>query len=122
MSDELKKYAEGSHCEIWFSDKALKVFKKAPANDRSRLIRILEFVCDEGPQNLNDQQFKAEGRFPVGNGKTVMVYAIKSYQLRIYGVFVGRSPLQLLCPEGAIKKDNKADRKLLERVAKKMGE
>ncbi|PWE26805.1 hypothetical protein C4N9_20430 [Pararhodobacter marinus] len=84
--------------------------------------RILDHLSENGPADLNDKQFKAEGRFPTGSGKTAMVYAAKSYQLRIYGCFDEGTALQLRCPEGAIKKDNKADQDQLKRVARKAGE
>lgn len=84
--------------------------------------RILDHVSENGFQDLNDKQFKSEGRFSCGGGKKALVYAAKSYQLRIYGCFREGAPRQFVCPEGAIKKNNKADQKQLERVAKKAGE
>lgn len=84
--------------------------------------RILDHLSESGYHDLNDKQFKTEGRFPSNGGKSVLVYAMKSYQLRIYGVFREGSMRKFICPEGAIKKGNKADQKQLRRVAKKAGE
>lgn len=83
--------------------------------------RILNHLSENGPEDLNDEQFKTEGRFPSGGGKTNLVFAMKSYQLRVYGCFQAGTPRKFVCPEGAIKKDNKADQKQLKRVASKVG-
>ena len=40
----------------------------------------------------------------------------------LYGWFQERSPRKFIVPEGAIKKDNKADQNQLKRVAEKVGE
>lgn len=122
MEDGYKKVADGAYCGIFFAPKVLKIYRKAPANDRARMERILDHLSEKGPQDLNDKQFKAEGRFPCGGGRDAMVYAAKSYQLRIYGCWQSAPTLLLLCPEATIKKDNKADQKQLKRVAKKVGE
>lgn len=117
-----EKVADGAYCEIWFSDKALKVFKKGPPNDRARMNRIMDHLSKHGYEDLNDKQFKTEGRFPAGDGNTVLVYAAKAYQLRLYGFFMNETPRKFICPEAAIKKDNKADQKQLKRVARKVGD
>lgn len=114
--------AEGAYCEVWFAPKALKTYQQAPANDRARMGQILDQLSKNGFRDFTEKQFKTEGRFDCGGGKNVLVYAAKSYQLRLYGVFKEGSPRKLICPEGAIKKDNKADQKQLKRVAKKAGE
>ena len=84
--------------------------------------RILDHISENGSKDLNDTQFKTEGRFSSGDGKNILVYAAKAYQLRIYGYLQEGSPRKLICPEGAIKKDNKADQKQVKRVAQKAGE
>ena len=86
------------------------------------MIHILGYLSDNGFRDLNDTQFKSEGRFASANGKSVMVYAAKSYQLRIYGFFQDTKIRNFVCPEAAIKKTNKADQSQLKRVAKKAGE
>jgi hypothetical protein len=84
--------------------------------------KILDHLSDKGPEDFHNKKYKSEGRFSQGNGKDITVYAAKSYQLRIYGWWHDGPPRRLMCPEGAIKKDDKADRSQLERVAKKAGE
>lgn len=82
----------------------------------------MDHLCEHGPQDLNNEQFKAEGRFACSGGKKAMVYVAKSYQLRIYGCFQKGPPRALMCSEGVFKKNNKADQKLLKRVAKNVGD
>lgn len=122
MVEGHEKVAEGSFCEIWCAPKALKVLKNAEAKDRARLAQILNELSENGYLQFNSTQFTSEGRFAAGGGKKCMVYAAKAYQLRLYGCFGGNKPRLFVCPEAAIKKDTKADRKQLERVARKAGE
>jgi hypothetical protein len=73
----------------------------------------------------NSTLFVSEGRFPAGRpGMADMaVYAAKSYQLRVYGGIVRiKGQSVFLCPEGAVKKKDKADQAQLKRVAKILGE
>ena len=121
MRDGFGKFAAGAHCEVWMHTKALKEYKNSPANDRARIERILDHLSEQGPDLLNEEQFKAEGRYNSDAGK-VMVYAAKSYQLRVYGGWLDGPPRVFLCPEVAIKKTNKADQEQLKRVARKVGE
>jgi hypothetical protein len=122
LVDGFEKVAEGAYCEIWFAPRALKIYNKAPVNDRARMGKVLDHLSEYGPQDLNDKQFKPEGRYPCSGGGVAMVYAAKSYQLRVYGCWQSKPTRRLVCPESAIKKDNKADQKQLQRVAKKVGE
>lgn len=118
----VNKVVEGAHCEIWFAPNAFKVYSQAPANDKGRINRILGTLSDNGSGDFTDKQFKSEGRHGCGGGKTVLVWAAKSNQLRLYGFFIEGSPRKFICPEGAIKKTNKADQKQLKRVAQRAGE
>lgn len=122
MVDGYEKVAEGAYCEVWFAPKALKTYQKASEDDRARMNRVLDHLSEQGYVDLTDTQFKTEGRFSSGGGKKVLVYAAKAYQLRLYGWFQQGDPRRFFCPEGAIKKDNKADQKQLKRVGKKAGE
>lgn len=122
LKNGFEKVADGKFCEVWFSKKTMKVFKKAPPKDRARTNSILGHLSDLGPKDLNEQQFKSEARFPNAKGNEVMVYATKSYQLRVYGCWDDGPPLKFVATEAAIKKDNKADRDQLKRVAKSVGE
>ena len=72
----------------------------------------------------NNTLFVREGRFSSGQPgmSDVAVYAVKAFQVRVYGGIVrvdGQSAF--LCTEGAIKQRDKADRAQLERVAKTLG-
>lgn len=81
----------------------------------------MNHLSESGPEDLHAKQFKSEARHKGADGKDVMVYAIKAYQLRIYGGWLRTHPLQFQCPEATIKKDQKADQVQLKRVAKKLG-
>jgi len=122
LVDEYNKVAEGAYCEIWLARKALQTYQKAPSGDRARMGRILDHLSENGFQDLNETKFKTEGRYRSGGGTKILVYAVKSYQLRLYGCFRDKSPRKFIVPEGAIKKDNKADQNQLKRVAEKVGE
>ena len=124
MKDGYKLVADGPYCEIWMSDDALKIYQQAPANYRARAERIMEVLVSEGPEILTTKQFNTEGRHPAGNldGKKMAVFAIKSYQLRVYGGWVRYDSLVFECPEATIKKQQTADQAQLKRVAKKVGE
>ena len=115
------KIAEWAHCEVWFHSKALEEFLSAPDNDRARAERIINHISEQGPELLNDKQFKQEGRYISETGK-VVVCAVKSYQLRIYGGWLNGPTRVFLCPEATIKKTMKADSKQLKRIASKVGE
>lgn len=124
LTDGYEKVAEGAFCEVWVSTKTLKVLGSAPAKDRARVRSIFDHLSESGPDDLNDQQFKSEGRFPTGGrkSKNVMVYVAKAFQLRVYGCWSDGPPRQLKCPEATIKKTNRADQKLLKRVAQSLGD
>ena len=124
MRDGYSKVAFGDYCEIWMSDDALGVYRNAPPNDRARAERIMDTLCTEGPENLTPKQFNREGRHPNGkpDGKKMAVFAIKSYQLRVYGGWVRGALLVFECPEATIKKQKTADQNQLKRVAKKIGD
>lgn len=69
-------------------------------------------------------QFKREGKFPSGRrrGGEQVVYEAKSDQVRVYGGPItvgGKTAFYFI--EAVTKKENKADQKLLQRVAKALG-
>jgi hypothetical protein len=70
------------------------------------------------------EQFKREGKFPSGRrrGGDQVVYEAKKDQVRVYGgpITVGRETVYLFVT-GVTKKENRADQKLLQRVAKILG-
>ncbi|MFC2967719.1 hypothetical protein [Acidimangrovimonas pyrenivorans] len=72
----------------------------------------------------NTAQFKREGNFPSGKkrGGNQVVYEIKSDQVRIYGGPVtARGRTEFFFVEATSKKENRADQKQLQRVAKALG-
>ena len=121
MSDDYDLVAEGKFCEVWLHKSAVKEVRRAPVNDRAKVTRILEHLCEVGDEDFPDTQFKFEARIDVGH-KKVAVYVVKAFQLRIMGGWCEGTPRRFVCPEAVIKKRNQADRSQLERVAKKVGE
>lgn len=86
----------------------------------------LEYIRRNGLLSMNNNTlFVREGKFPSGQPgmAEMVVFAAKSFKLRVYGgiVQINRQSV-FLCPEWAIKKQDKADRAQLERVAKVLGE
>jgi hypothetical protein len=86
--------------------------------------KIFGHLCENGPDDLNEEQFKSEGRFSTGGpqSKKIMVYVGKSYQLRVYGCWNDEPSRRFECPEAVIKKKNRADQEVLQRVAHNFGE
>ncbi len=86
----------------------------------------LELIRKNGlPSTNNNTLFVREGKFPSGQPgmAEIAVFAAKSYQLRVYGGIVQiKNQSVFLCPDGAIKKRDKADRAQLARVAKVLGD
>ena len=91
-----------------------------------KVVLTLGILRRNGFRDLsNSTLFVYEGRFPAGRpGMADMaVYAAKSYQLRVYGGIVRiKGESVFLCPEGAVKKQKKADQAQLKRVARILGE
>ncbi|MCE2738376.1 MAG: hypothetical protein LW703_08405 [Rhodobacter sp.] len=91
-----------------------------------KVVLTLGILRRNGFRDLsNSTLFVYEGRFPAGRpGMADMaVYAAKSSQLRVYGGIVRiKGQSVFLCPEGAVKQQNKADQAQLKRVAKILGE
>jgi hypothetical protein len=90
-----------------------------------KIYQILKRLKDNGQRAVNNtEQFVREGSFPSGiaGGSDEVVYAVKAFQLRVYGGFrrlKGKSIF--FCIEAAKKKKDKADREQLKRVARKLG-
>ena len=85
----------------------------------------LELIKRNGLQGVrNSTLFVQEDKFPSGKpGMADMtVYAAKSRRLRVYGGLIRvRGESVFLCPEGVIKKRDKADQEQLRRVAVTLG-
>jgi hypothetical protein len=83
----------------------------------------MERFAEEGAENLTDEMFKFEERFNVGKaGKSIAVYAFKSFNLRVYGCYDVRTYTVFYCTHAAIKKRDGADRDLMEAVAREVWE
>ena len=121
---------ETDELHLWLSQRAIEFLKEERRGTNvkhvDKLVSILGNIRRNGlPSMNNDTLFVREGKFPAGQpGMADMaVYAAKSYQLRLYGGIVRiKGQSVFLCPEGAVKKRDLADRKQLERVAKILGE
>lgn len=99
------------------------------ANERQHVRKIygnLDRLAEFGLQGINNTEFfKSEGKYSDGRagGKELTVYALKARRLRVYGGLIqkdGRSHFVFV--DAVIKKTNKADRAILERTAKVLGE
>ena len=86
-----------------------------------RIGRILGRLREFGRDHLNNtEQFRMEGRY--GKHKCA-VFAVKAYQLRVYGGFLMLGGIStFVCIEGTEKKRDKPDKSQLKRVARKIGE
>ena len=125
--EDCEEFCTGSHRSVWFANQATKQLGKLnfDANDIRRAHNILERIANGEETVLPPQHWKQEGRYSSGKPKIpkIAVYAVKAFNLRIYGGFIGSgSQAKFLCVEVAKKKNDKADRDQLERVAKRLGE
>lgn len=103
--------------------------KEAAGANRKHVTKVrltLDNIRRNGLQGLsNNTLFVREGKFPSGRPgmADIAVYAAKAFQLRVYGGIVRiKGQSVFLCPAGAIKKRDEADRAQLERVAKILGD
>lgn len=120
---------ETDDLHLLLSDAVWEFLKKEGAGANRQHVKKVSATLDNIRRNglpgmNNNTLFVREGKFSSGQpGKAdVAVYAAKAFQIRVYGGIVkinGQSVF--LCPEGVIKKDNKADRAQLERVAEVLG-
>jgi len=121
---------ETDELHMWLSQKVVDFLnaERRGANRKhvDKAVLILANLRRNGLKDLNNNtMFVTEGRFLSGRSglADMAVYAAKSYQLRVYGGIVRISGQSVfLCPDGTVKKQNKADRAQLERVAKILGD
>lgn len=115
---------KGATCDVWIKPKALKDSKNAHASDLAKAQLILDHIKKHGTADLPDGSFRDEGKHPSGvSGMTQQhVFAIRAGQLRLYCGFVGDGQMCLIIAESLVKKTQKADQKLLQRVAKEIGQ
>jgi len=114
---------------VLLSDTVVEFLAHHVANERQHVKKMyvnLERLADFGLQGIkNTEFFKSEGKYPDGRagGKDLTVYALKARRLRIYGGLIqkdGRSHFFFV--HAVVKKSNKADRTILEKTAKVLGE
>ena len=124
IPDGYRKLGEGALCEIWANDGTYAILRKAPPGDIQKVKLILAELSEHGSADLNKEQFRDEGHFSAGKAGAgrYTVYAVKSYQLRIYGGFVGEENAFFVCENALLKKRDKADQAVLKRVARALGE
>lgn len=123
------EYHETDDLHMLLADEVWEFLKKEAAGANRQHVKkvslTLENIRRNGLQAMNNNTlFVREGKFPSGQPgmADIVVYAAKSFQTRVYGGIVRiKGQSVFLCPEGVIKKDQKADRRQLERVAKVLG-
>jgi len=121
---------ETDKLHMYIADAVIEFLKmEAGGANRQHVKKVgvtLEYIRKNGLQSMNNNTlFVREAKFPSGQPgmAELVVYAAKSYQLRVYGGIVQiKNQSVFLCPYGTIKKKDKADRAQLERVAKVLGE
>lgn len=103
----------------------LSSYSRSKPEHVRRALQILRKLASYGLNHMRDTtSFVREGSFSTGrkDGGKAVVYAVKAFQLRIYGGFVTKGNQScFLAVEAAQKKRDKADRAQLERVAKLLG-
>lgn len=108
----------------------VKAFLVAEARSNKRhvhkLQQILTKLAEYGLQHMgNIEQFRHEGKFQSGSTEKekIAVYAVKAFQLRLYGGFVQRNGKSyFVCVGFAKKKKDRADQDQLKRVSSAIGE
>lgn len=124
IPDGYRRLGKGARCEIWTNEDTYAILAKAPPKNIQKARQILVELAESGRDDLNREQFRDEGRYSGGSAARgdYAVYAVKSYQLRIYGGYVGENDAFFVCEIALIKKKNEASKTVLERVARALGE
>ena len=122
--DVTKPWRTGEACDVYWNSSYEKVFisKKTDMKSAAKVQATLETMyCHQGPDDMpggNERLNRNEGRHMV-DGKKLMVWAFKHYQLRVYGVegsVSGKRAFFASVVEPKKKKDG-ADRDQLKRAA-----
>lgn len=121
---------ETDDLHVFLAIKVIEFLRKegdgAIRKDVKKVAATLDNIRRNGlPSISNNTLFVHEGKFPSGRPglADVAVYAVKSFQLRVYGGIIRiKNQSIFLCPEAVIKKKDRADQAQLERVAKVLGE
>lgn len=129
MLEGFEQLTKDQEIDVWISPKVgdfLNSYREPNGKDVRKVLQILRKLGQFGTKMVGGTEFfKHEGKFKTGrkDGSSLAVYAVKSFQLRLYGGFLtigGRHCF--LAIEAVQKKRNKADRTVLERVAAALGE
>lgn len=89
----------------------VKLFAKITPKDKGRLRRWMEIWCRDGAANIPRENMKPQERFHDDQGRSVQVWAFKSYQARLYGFsrIVDSKETFFVTAVDPAKKDNNAD-------------
>lgn len=100
-----------------------KQFAKVDARERARCQKWMSFFAEDGHDFLDDKKLKHEGKYPTGqkSGTKVSIWAFKAWQVRVYGG-VAKGNVFVATEIDTSKKQDAADRELLESAAKKLAE
>jgi hypothetical protein len=104
--------------------KVWKEFDNVEPRFRARCRALMKRFADSGHELLTDEQFKRQGQFGVGDkrGTQLTITAFKVFQLRVYGGFIPGTRDYVCTEIMATKKRNEADRGVLERAARNLGQ
>lgn len=118
MSD-LSTIKKGKLFEVCTPIGLKKTFDQLEVRQKARLNRLIESYAENGHRYLDEEKFKAEGRFPSGkaDGATYMVYAFKAWKVRLYGCISGNR--FIITEIDTDKKQNKANPQKIKNAAKR---
>ena len=110
---------------MWMSERCANELSGGARADQLKALTTLKHVSESGPTGLPEKRWKNQGQLGLGkkSGKQVTLYAVKSFQVRVYCGYHPQIRGLLLClGADPAKKDDDADIKLLERVAEEIGD
>jgi hypothetical protein len=94
-----------------------KLFKKVTPKDQGKIRRWMEIWCRDGAANIPKENLKPQERFQDVKGRSVQIWAFKSYQARMYGfsrIVDGRETFFVTAIDPA-KKNDDADPAMLKK-------
>lgn len=120
------KVCYGQAGEVWLVDGVYEVYRDVrdgkdalSVKQATQLGRFMKEFCDKVRTDLNETQFKKEDAFKHKDGRSASVFAFKPFKLRLYGVIcqINNKKVFLGLKVDPEKKQDKANRALLERTA-----
>lgn len=122
-SDKLEKVDDGAFASVWITRGASSDLRRQSAKDRAKIRSYIGLFAAHGHAALpNKEKFRHETKITVGKFKNISVWAFKSFQVRLYGAMVPDKSNRFVCVAVDVKKKDRADKALLERVAKEVVE